>query len=285
MLQVVERFISPLAQKISDDELFTRSAAVAYSASLSFAPTIILIASFLGLLRINIVNYLAVEINRLIGYEVGELVLRLADYSKQHVQFASLSGLLGIAILLVSGSLFFNQVEQTMDFIFKDFKKTKTAGKNNYYRQARKVVQRKFLTLIVFVIGVSFAIFTLIASFFLTHILDETSPLIYGLVYEISSFLGFSFLFFMAFLCTPARHIQRRIVLLGSVITSCLFLLGKEMIAFYIASAGVRSIYGATGTIVVFLIWFYYSSLAVFIGAEVIAVVAKPRFLTPTEIV
>lgn len=277
MSQIFERFISPLTQKISDDELFTRSAAVAYSASLSFAPTIILMASFLGLLRINIVNVLAIEINRLMGYEVGELVLRLAEYSKENVQFASLSGILGIAILLMSGSLFFRQMEQTMAYIFKDFKVLNPTGKRNYYSQARKAIQHKFLTLIVFVLSVSFAIVTLCVSFFLTNTLGHYSPLLYGLIYEIFCFAAFSFLFFMAFLCTPARVIKNRIILLGSIITACLFLVGKEMIALYIASAGLRSIYGATGTIVVFLIWFYYSSLTVFIGAEVISVIAKPQ--------
>jgi membrane protein len=276
MPQIIERFLLPLAKKISDDELFTRSAAVAYSASLSFAPTIILVASFLGLLRINIVNYLAIQINRLMGYEVGELVLRLADYSKQNVQFASFSGLLGIAILLISGSLFFRQMEDTMAYIFKDFKVLNPVGKRNYYRKAQEAIRRRLMTLIIFLLSVGFATLTLFISFFLTNTLGHYSPLLYAFIYEIFCLLTFSFLFFMTFLCTPARVIKNRIVFIGSIISAFLFLVGKEMIALYIASAGLRSIYGATGTIVVFLIWFYYSSITVFIGAEVISVIAKP---------
>lgn len=281
MRTILDRFLFPLYSKISEDELFTRSAAVAYSASLAFAPTVILMVSFLGLLRVNIVNFLVIEINRMMGYEVGELVLRLADYSKDHVQFASLSGVLGIAILLFSGSLFLRQVEQTMAYIFKDFREENNSSKRNYYRQARAAVRRKFLTIIVFIGGVLFAVASLFVSFFLSTTLGDYSPIMYAVVYEVFSLFAFSFLFFMVFQCTPARSIKNRITLFGSIITATLFLAGKEMIAIYISKAGLGSIYGATGTIVVFLIWFYYSSVTVFIGAEIIAVIAKPHRQKP----
>ncbi len=277
MRSVLSHFLVPLYMKIGEDELFTRSAAVAYSASLAFAPTIILMVSFLGLLRINIINYLVAETNRLMGYEVGDLVVRLADYSKTHVQFASVSGVVGITVLIFSGSLFFRQVEQTMAYIFKDFREPSTAAKRNYYRQARAAIRRRFLTVVVFVLGVTFVAVSLCVSFFLNSMLATYSPGIYGFVYEMFSFAVFSFLFFLLYICTPARVIKSTIILLGSVITAGLFLIGKELIALYIASAGLKSIYGAAGTVIVFLIWFYYSSVSVFIGAEVIAVIANPR--------
>lgn len=275
MSRLFQQFLAPLFQKITDDEIFTRSAAVAYAASLSFAPTIILIASFLGLLRINLLQAMAEEADKLFGNGVGEWVLKLAEYSKNNVQFASVSGLIGIAILLFSGSLFFRQVELTMDFIFKDFRK-QVETKRNYYQEVRAVIQDRFFTVLVFVAGAVFALVSLIASFFLNSALTEYSPVIYGVIYEMFSLLVFAFLFFMMFLCTPARRIRKSIILLGSVLTSALFLLGKEIIAWYIAGAGIGSIYGAAGTIVVFLIWFYYSSLTVFMGAEAISVLARP---------
>lgn len=275
MPRILEQFLIPLYQKISDDEIFTRSAAVAYSASLSFAPTVILIASFLGLLRINLLQAMADQADQLFGYGVGDWIMKLAEYSKNNVQFASLSGLIGIGILLFSGSLFFRQIELTMDFIFKDFRKPQES-KRNYYQEARAVVQDRFFTILVFVAGAIFALLSLVASFFLNSALIEYSPGLYGVIYEVFSLFVFSFLFFMMFLCTPARRIRKNIILLGSILTSAMFLLGKELIAWYIAGAGIGSIYGAAGTIVVFLIWFYYSSLTVFLGAEAISVLARP---------
>lgn len=275
-LKFFRDFLIPLGNKISSDELFTRSAAVAYSASLAFAPTIILIVSFLGLLRLNIIHFLAIQTNRLMGYEVGEVVLKLADYSKNNIQFASLSGLLGLLILLMSGSLFFRQVEQTMTHIFKDFVKPQTLRKNSYYATASAALRKKFFSILIFVFGITFVIVSLCVSFFMSNTLGHYSPPLYALAYELLSFFLFALLFFMIYLSTPAIAIQRRIVFLGSLITALLFLIGKELIAIYISSAGVTSIYGATGSIVVFLIWFYYSSLTVFVGAEIISVVAKP---------
>ncbi len=275
MFQVFPKFLLPLYEKINDDEIFTRSAAVAYAAALSFAPTIILVASFLGILRINLVQSISEQADSIFGYGTGEWILKLADYSKDNVQFASLSGIIGIGILLFSGSLFFRQLELTMDFIFREFRKP-TKQNRKYYQEVGAVVKDRIVTILVFLVGAIFAIVSLLASFFLNSALMQYSPMIYEIVFQGFSLLVFSFLFFMLFLCTPARRISKGIILLGSFLTSALFLIGKEIIAWYIAGAGIGSIYGAAGTIVVFLIWFYYSSLTVFLGAEAISVLARP---------
>ncbi len=271
------RYAKPLLQKIASDEIFTRAAAVAYSASLSFAPVVILITSFLGLMRLDFVHFLAIQTNRLIGYEVGELVLKLADYSQSHVELASVSGLIGLIILVLSASLFFNQVEQTMSHIFKSFAKIDNGPMIPAYQRLQLALKNKLFSLMVFVLTMAFVIVSLLSSFFLKNLLSHRFPMVYGLAYEAFSFFLFVLLFFMIFLSTPAFYIRRRIVFLGSMATAALFLIGKEFIAFYISTMGIGSLYGATGTIVVFLVWFYYSSLTVFIGAEIISIVALPQ--------
>jgi membrane protein len=66
----------------------------------------------------------------------------------------------------------------------------------------------------------------------------------------------------------PDAEIRWRDVWLGGVVTEVLFTLGKTAIGYYIGQASVGSAYGAAGSMVVLLVWVYYSALIVFFGAE-----------------
>ena len=80
-------------------------------------------------------------------------------------------------------------------------------------------------------------------------------------------------------------HIQWRDVWVGAVITSLLFTIGKFLIGFYIGSSAVSSTYGAAGSLITVLLWVYYSSLIVFLGAELTQVYATEYgvVVAPTE--
>jgi membrane protein len=66
----------------------------------------------------------------------------------------------------------------------------------------------------------------------------------------------------------PDAEIRWRDVWLGGFVTAVLFTLGKTAIGYYLGRASVGSAYGAAGSMVVLLVWVYYSALIVFFGAE-----------------
>jgi membrane protein len=72
----------------------------------------------------------------------------------------------------------------------------------------------------------------------------------------------------MIYRILPDVHIAWRDVLLGSLLTALLFVLGKTLIGLYLGRTSVASAYGAAGSLVVILLWVYYSSLIFFFGAE-----------------
>jgi len=75
-------------------------------------------------------------------------------------------------------------------------------------------------------------------------------------------------------------------VWVGAVFTAVLFMIGKFLIGLYIGSAGIGSVYGAAGSLVIVLVWTYYSSQILFFGAELIRAYAKhfhPVPVVPTE--
>lgn len=75
-------------------------------------------------------------------------------------------------------------------------------------------------------------------------------------------------LFAIIFKVLPDAKIKWRDVMTGSMVTAALFMLGKFIITFYIGSSNIGTTYGAAGSIVVILLWIYYSSIILYFGAE-----------------
>jgi membrane protein len=82
------------------------------------------------------------------------------------------------------------------------------------------------------------------------------------------SFLVIGFLFALIYKVLPDIHIAWGDVALGAAITSLLFSIGKLLIGLYLGKAGFGSTYGAAGSLVILLIWVYYSAQIFFLGAE-----------------
>jgi membrane protein len=105
----------------------------------------------------------------------------------------------------------------------------------------------------------------------LHEIVDEQAPLLGRLVPPLN--LGFSFLvitalFAMIYKLLPDVAPEWRDVWIGALVTAILFSVGKSLIGLYLGRAGVASVYGAAGSLVLVLLWIYYSAQLLFIGAE-----------------
>jgi membrane protein len=91
------------------------------------------------------------------------------------------------------------------------------------------------------------------------------------------SFGMITLLFAMMFKWLPDTHVAWRDVWLGAAVTAVLFEIGKFLIGLYIGKQGLESTYGAAASLVVLLIWVYYSSQLVLMGAELTRVYARRR--------
>jgi membrane protein len=85
--------------------------------------------------------------------------------------------------------------------------------------------------------------------------------------------LGFTFVvitvvFALMYRVLPDAHIAWRDVAMGAVVTALLFLFGKFLIGLYLGRTQLASAYGAAGSLVVILLWVYYSALVLLLGAE-----------------
>jgi membrane protein len=104
-----------------------------------------------------------------------------------------------------------------------------------------------------------------------TKYIDDLMPFaifVMGAVNTVTSFVVVSALFALIFKSVPDLAIPWRGVWPGALLTALLFVVGKSLIGLYLGRAGVASSYGAAGSIVVLLLWIYYSAQILFFGAE-----------------
>jgi membrane protein len=86
-----------------------------------------------------------------------------------------------------------------------------------------------------------------------------------------------AFIFGMIFKVLPDAMIRWRDVWVGAIITAILFTGGKYLIGLYLGNSSFNSAYGAAGSLVIILVWVYYSTLILLFGAELTSVYAKER--------
>ncbi len=97
---------------------------------------------------------------------------------------------------------------------------------------------------------------------------DQVIDLVYYGEYLVG-FIIITLLFLLIFKILPDATIKWRHTLVGAVITSVLFLIGKSIIGTYLTDTRLISAYGGTSSLIVLLIWVYYSSVILFLGAEI----------------
>jgi membrane protein len=104
---------------------------------------------------------------------------------------------------------------------------------------------------------------------------SQLSPLLLQVINLVISFMVITFLFALMFKFLPDAEIAWRDVWLGAAVTSLLFNLGKFAIGYYLGHSSVGTTFGAAGSLVLILIWVYYSAQIFFFGAEITQVYAN----------
>jgi len=105
---------------------------------------------------------------------------------------------------------------------------------------------------------------------------------ILGGINFVVSLAGIAFAFALIFKYVPDAEIAWKDVWVGAIATAFFFTLGKFLIGLYLGKAAVGSAYGAAGSIVVLIVWVYYSSMIFLFGAEFTRVIQFDRNQTPT---
>jgi membrane protein len=245
-------------------------ASLAYYALLSLAPLLLVLVSIVGLIfGHSTAQRTTVEQVRLLVGPIAADALAAFIAGSRNSTHGVIATIVGVATLLFSASGVVSELRSALNTIW-DVPESDLSG-----MQMIKgfIKQRLFSLAIVMGAGLlliaSVAISTwinalgsVIPSFpaIETALLDSGSSII--------SFLVLAGLFAAIYKLMPDIHIEWRDVILGGAVTSLLFTIGKQLLGFYLGRASYTSTYGAAASVVVFIVWVYYSSQVFFLGAE-----------------
>ena len=252
----------------SDNKVMKLSGSLAYYTVFSMAPLLIVIISLCGLF----LGREAVEgkiYGQLAGFVGSDTATQLQDMIKN----ASLAGkskmaaIIGVITLLVGATSIFAEIQDSINSIWGLKPKPK--------RGWIKLLQNRVLSFSViislgFLLLVSLGVSSIIDGFSnrLTAHFPGVAIIVFYVINILITFSVTSLIFGVIFKVLPDGNIKWKDVLAGAMATAFLFMLGKFAISFYISKSNVGSTYGAAGSLVILLLWIYYSSLILYFGAE-----------------
>ncbi len=255
-------------QGFSDDKVLKLSGSLAYTMVFSMGPLILIIITtssfFFGREAIE---------GRVYGQLEGFLGHDTAYQLQEIIKHATISGksqlatIIGIVFLFIGATGIFSEIQDSINMIWGLKPKPKKgwiAFLKNRFLSFSIIVGLGFLLLVSLVISA-------LVEAFGNHLKNMFSGISTILLYVINLAvsIGISGLIFaVIFKVLPDARIRWKDVSVGALVTTGLFLLGKFAISFYISKSNVGSTYGAAGSLVVLLLWIYYSSVILYFGAE-----------------
>jgi membrane protein len=259
-----------------DDRCASMGAALAYYTLFSMAPLLLIVVSLAGLVfgEEAARGQVFAQIDGLVGPSGARAIQDLLA-SVNWPAGGVVATLTGLGLMLIGATTVFAELQDTLDHIWRAPARP-TSGWWSLLR-AR-------LLSFGLILGVGFLlIVSLLTSAALTALQAWWSPwlstwsLLIDIVGALVGFGVMAMLFAMIYKLMPRARIAWTDVWLGAVVTSALFVAGRELIGLYIGRGAVSSGFGAAGALVAVLVWVYYSAQIFLLGAEFTWVVARRR--------
>jgi membrane protein len=256
-------------------ESFTHASSIAFYTIFSL-PAILLISLSVGSTlfeRTDVQRELISQAGALIGQgsaqEIESIVLNAARDSDSWI-----ARVIGIATLVLSATSVFLSLQLSINQIWK----IKPKPKKGFI----KFIVNRLLSLAM-VISMGFVLLvSLVFDTLLVMFQERLSDNLGGITLTIVTFLNvvlslmfIAVLFGLMFKMLPDAKIKWRDVWVGSIVTTALFTGGKYLIGFYLGNSSFNSAYGAAGSLVIILVWVYYSALIFLFGAELTYIYTK----------
>jgi membrane protein len=244
-----------------------QSAALAFYTIFSLAPVLVVVIAVAGAVfgAEAVRGQIFDEFSGLMGPDAARLVQEVLKSAARPASGRIATGV-GVVTLLFGASAVFVQLQDALNRVW---------GVAPRPGAVFTTLLRKRLLSFAILLGIGFL---LIVSLVLSAGLSGLSRRIETLlpvpvellqVFNIVlSLVVITLLFALIYRLLPDVKLDGRDVFLGAVVTSLLFVIGKTLIGYYLGRTGVASAYGAAGSLVVVLLWVYYSALIFFFGAE-----------------
>jgi membrane protein len=242
-------------------------AALAFYTILSLSPLIILAIALAGLVfsRSTAQAHIVTEVQATMGAEGAEAVETML--ANTHRPAAGILGsTLGLLSLFLGASGVFGELRSALNLIW-DVQPDESAGIMGMLRE--RILSFVMVLSIGFLLMVSLILNTVLAA--IGKFFSDFLPLPASVLMIFSflvSFVGIAALFALIFRFVPAAKVRFSDVWPGALATALFFTIGETLIGLYLGKSGVASPYGAAGSVIVVIVWVYYSAQIFFFGAE-----------------
>jgi membrane protein len=251
-----------------------QGAALAYYSVFSIGPVIVIAIAIAGFIfgRDAVSGQVALSIKGLLG-DTGAKAVQAMLVDASRPREGLIATVLGVSALIFAAIGVVVQLKDALNVVWEV---KETPGSGIWYYIRSYVLSFAGILALGFLLLVSLLVTTALAA-----VGKYASPYLHeGLLHLASLMVSFAvvtMLFAMMFKWLPDAPIDWYDVWLGAMLTALMFELGKVAIGFYIGKQGLETTYGAAASIIVVLIWVYYSSQIILMGAEVTHAFAKHK--------
>jgi membrane protein len=258
-----------------DDKALKMSASLAYYTIFSIAPLIMMLIFFAGFIygQEAIQGKVFQEINGFVG---NEAAAQIQDIIKQvnASQDSTFAIIMGVITLFIGATGVFLEIQDSINQIWRVKPKPKKGWKKmltNRFISFSMIISLGFLLIVSLVInGLVLALSAKLNQYF-----PDITIFFVNIINLAITFMVISALFGIIFKFLPDVIIEWKDVRTGAFFTAILFMIGKYLIGLYIEKVGPGTAYGAAGSLIIILVWVYYTSAILFFGAEFTQVYAQ----------
>ncbi len=264
-----------------EDRAPTLGAALAFYSAFSLAPLLIIVIAVAGaLFGVDAARgAIVVQIAGLVGAPAAEAIQSLLK-AAQETTTGLFATFMGLVTMLVGATTILVELQDDLDLIWKV---PKRGGSSLLAILRARILSLGMILGVGFLLLISLVLSAAIAAleaYSKSHYPGETLPLLH-LWNPVLSVGAFTVLFAMLYKWLPNVPIAWKDVWMGAFITALLFGVGRFAIGLYLGRSAIASAYGAAGTLVVLLLWLYYSAQVFLFGAEFTHLYATHRARCP----
>lgn len=254
------------ASSWSADYAPSMGAAISYYTLFSIAPLLLIVIAVAGMVFGADAARGAIfeQLRGLIGDGGAQAIEGMVEAANKS-EGGIISTIIGVVVLLLGATTVFNELQNALDRIWRAPARVKSSGIWNLLRTR--------LLSFGMVLGIAFLLMvSLVASAALAALGKWWTPAGWEAVMHVLdilvSFGLMTVMFALIYRFIPRVHVAWKDVWIGAAVTALLFAIGKFLIGLYIGKSAVASSFGAAGSLVVLMVWVYYSAQIFLFGAE-----------------
>jgi membrane protein len=258
--QAVDEFLNDNGMKLS--------ASLSYYTIFSLGPVLMIVIALAGIFfgKEAVQGKIYYQINGMVGNEAAFQIQEIIK-NIEHSHESSTGAVFGIIVLIIGATGVFTEIQDSINYIWS----IKAKPKRGYVRLLfNRFISFSLIIGFGFILMVSLVLHALIDLLYekLARYFEDTFLFVFQGINYVLLFGIISVLFTVIFKVLPDAKVRWRDAYVGAAFTSVLFVIGKFAIGFYLGNSDISATFGAAASLIILLLWVYYTSIILFFGAE-----------------